>query len=107
MEKAVLETPEHGPQEEHIVVSLNSNPAMEEQHTYVSGKDIDSDHLYDPKSEELNTDYSSDEENLVRYPMFNEEKKLWDPQFEVRKTFRDILQFRKAIKNHGVACGAI
>ncbi|KAL2525350.1 Uncharacterized protein Adt_10404 [Abeliophyllum distichum] len=108
VDEVVLETPEDGPQEgkpsvqftdseddvkrgnflygsndpERIVVGLNSSPVVEEQHSDEIGEETDSDHSYDLMSEELNTDYLSDEENPVRYPMFNEEKEMWDPQFK-------------------------
>ncbi|KAL2523865.1 Uncharacterized protein Adt_08919 [Abeliophyllum distichum] len=91
--------------EERIAVGLNSDPVVEEQHADAIGEDSDSDHSYDPMAEELNTDYSSDEESNLRYPMFNEEKELWDPQFEMGKTFIDIPHFKKAKRNHGVAIG--
>ncbi|KAL2516764.1 Uncharacterized protein Adt_13011 [Abeliophyllum distichum] len=82
---------------DHIVVGLNFDSIVEEQHVDAIGKDTDSDHSYDPTAEDLNTDYSSEEENPVRYPIFNEEKELWDPKFEVGKTFTDVPQFRKSI----------
>ncbi|KAL2465979.1 Uncharacterized protein Adt_41830 [Abeliophyllum distichum] len=91
--------------EERIAVGLNSDPVVEEQHADTIGEDSDSDHSYYPTAEELNTDYSSDEESNLRYLMFNEENELWDPQFEVGKTFIDVPYFRKAIRNHGVATG--
>ncbi|KAL2497582.1 Uncharacterized protein Adt_23132 [Abeliophyllum distichum] len=90
---------------DRIAVGLNSDPVVEEQNAEAIGEDSDSDNSYDPTAEELETDYSSDEETPVRYPIFNEEKELWDPQFEVGKTFTDVTQFRKAIQNHGVATG--
>ncbi|KAL2506374.1 Uncharacterized protein Adt_21995 [Abeliophyllum distichum] len=133
LEEDVLDTRDHGPQEdeEHdvegpsenftdseddvnddnflydrndpdrIAVGLNSDPVVEEQNTDAYGEESNSDHSHDPTEEELNTDYSSDKETPVRYPIFNEEKELWDPQFEVGKTFIDVRQFRKAIHNHG------
>ncbi|KAL2506540.1 Uncharacterized protein Adt_22161 [Abeliophyllum distichum] len=91
--------------EECITVGLNSDPVVEVRHVDAIGKNSDSDHSYDPTTADLNTDYSSDEERNVRYPTFNDEKKMWDPQFEVGKTVIDVPQFRKVIKNHGVATG--
>ncbi|KAL2510923.1 Uncharacterized protein Adt_16523 [Abeliophyllum distichum] len=91
--------------EECIAVGLNSDPVVEEEHADAIGENSDSDHSYDPTAEELNTDYLSDKDSNVRYSMFNEEKELWDPQFEVGKTFIDVPHFRKAIRNHGVATG--
>ncbi|KAL2535126.1 Uncharacterized protein Adt_08477 [Abeliophyllum distichum] len=90
---------------DRIAVGLNSDPIVEEQHIDAIGEDDDSDDSYDPTMEKLNTNYSSEEEIPVRYPIFNEEKELWDPQFEVGKTFTDVPQFRKAIQNHGIATG--
>ncbi|KAL2518903.1 Uncharacterized protein Adt_15150 [Abeliophyllum distichum] len=75
---------------DRIAVGLNADPIVEEQHVDAIGEDTDSDNSYDPTVEELNTDYSSEEENPVRYPIFNEEKELWDPQFEVGRTFIDV-----------------
>ncbi|KAL2517849.1 Uncharacterized protein Adt_14096 [Abeliophyllum distichum] len=72
--------------EESISVGLNSDPVVEEQHTDAIGEDSDCVYSYYPTVEELNTDYSYDEEKNVRYPMFNEENEMWDPQFEVEKT---------------------
>ncbi|KAL2523994.1 Uncharacterized protein Adt_09051 [Abeliophyllum distichum] len=91
--------------EECIAVGLNSDPVVEERHANAIGKDSDSDHSYDPMTEDLKTNYSSDEESNVRNHTFNDEKEMWDPQFEVGKTFIDVPQFRKAIRNHGVATG--
>ncbi|KAL2526770.1 Uncharacterized protein Adt_11824 [Abeliophyllum distichum] len=65
--------------EERIAVGLNLDSVVEKEHADAIGEDSDFDHSYNPTAEELNTDYSSDEDNNVRYPMFNEEKELWDP----------------------------
>ncbi|KAL2471046.1 Uncharacterized protein Adt_39182 [Abeliophyllum distichum] len=82
---------------DRIALGLNSDPVVVEQHVDAIGEESDLDHSYDPTAEELNTDYSSDEETPVRYPIFNEDKELWDPQFEVDKTFIYVLKFRKYI----------
>ncbi|KAL2533189.1 Uncharacterized protein Adt_06540 [Abeliophyllum distichum] len=89
--------------EDRIAVGLNSDPVVEERHADAIREDSDSDHSYDPTTKDLNTDYSSDKESNARYPTFNEENEMWDPQFEVGKTFIVVLHFRKAIRNHGVA----
>ncbi|KAL2517445.1 Uncharacterized protein Adt_13692 [Abeliophyllum distichum] len=113
VEEALLKTLKDGLQEEdnvndddfvyesndskRITVGLNSYPAVEEQHADAIGDDSDSDHAYELTLEELNTDYSSDEENNVWYPMFNEGKEMGDPQFEVWGTFTALLESYKKI----------
>ncbi|KAL2467154.1 DBD Tnp Mut domain-containing protein [Abeliophyllum distichum] len=86
---------------ERIAMGLNSDPLVEEAHIVVAEEGVDLDESYSPSSEELHTDYSSGEENNYRFPNFVPEKELFDPKFEVGKTFTDMELFRKAVKNHG------
>ncbi|KAL2518191.1 Uncharacterized protein Adt_14438 [Abeliophyllum distichum] len=88
---------------ECIAARLNIDLNVEEAHEAEIEHETDSDHLYDPSFEKLHTDYSLGEANNIKFLIFNEENEVWDPQFEVGKIFKDILQFRKAIKNHRVA----
>ncbi|KAL2526776.1 Uncharacterized protein Adt_11830 [Abeliophyllum distichum] len=49
--------------EERIAVGLNLDSVVEKKHADAIGEDSDFDHSYNPTAEELNTDYSSDEDN--------------------------------------------
>lgn len=57
---------------------------------------------YYHSSEELETNYFSGEENNFRFPEFCMETKKYDSKLEVGKRFRDIAEFRKAVKHYGV-----
>ncbi|KAL2505670.1 DBD Tnp Mut domain-containing protein [Abeliophyllum distichum] len=87
---------------ERISVGLNSDPAVEEAHLAAGDVEIESDEAYYPSSEDLHTDYSSGENDNYVFPNFVPEKELFDPKFEVGKTFKDMELFRKAVRNHGV-----
>ncbi|KAL2539035.1 Uncharacterized protein Adt_00013 [Abeliophyllum distichum] len=72
-----------------ISVGLNLDPAVEEAHLAASDVEIESDETYYPSSKDLHTDYSSGENNNYIFPYFVPEKELFDPKFEVGKTFKD------------------
>ncbi|KAL2512400.1 Uncharacterized protein Adt_18000 [Abeliophyllum distichum] len=85
-----------------IAMGLNSDPVVEEAHIVVAEEGIESDESYYSLSEELHTNYSLREENNYKFPNFVPEKELFDPKFEVGKTFMDMELFRKAVRNYAV-----
>ncbi|KAL2469934.1 Uncharacterized protein Adt_38070 [Abeliophyllum distichum] len=67
-----------------IHVGYNIDPTIEEANEGIGELGLDIDKDYYPSSEELNTDYSSAEDNY-RFPTFDPGKKNFDPQLEVGK----------------------
>ncbi|KAL2518409.1 Uncharacterized protein Adt_14656 [Abeliophyllum distichum] len=66
-------------------------------------EDVDNevDELQYPTSEELLSDYESDEEVGYRFPEFNAETEMQNPNFIVGQKFRSIEEFRQAVRNYG------
>ncbi|KAL2484784.1 Uncharacterized protein Adt_29540 [Abeliophyllum distichum] len=64
---------------ERIYVGYNTDPTVEEANEGVGELGLDIDKNYYPSSEELNSDYSSSEDNNYRFPTFDPEKELFDP----------------------------
>ncbi|KAL2533299.1 Uncharacterized protein Adt_06650 [Abeliophyllum distichum] len=87
---------------EYIAIGLNLDSAVEEAHIAIAEEEIELDKSYYPSSEKLHTEYSSGEKNNYRFLNFVPDKELFDPKFEVGKTFIDMELFRKAVRNHGV-----
>ncbi|KAL2504838.1 SWIM-type domain-containing protein [Abeliophyllum distichum] len=59
------------------------------------------DDLEYPTCEELRSDYESDEEVGYRFPEFNAETDMQNPNFAVGQKFRSIEEFRQAVRNYG------
>ncbi|KAL2513294.1 SWIM-type domain-containing protein [Abeliophyllum distichum] len=88
---------------ERIAVGLNSDPPpFEEAHIVVAKEGVESDESYYTSYDELHTDYSLGEENNYMFPKFIYEKELFDPKFEVGKTFKNMELFTKAVRNYRV-----
>ncbi|CAA3016805.1 Hypothetical predicted protein [Olea europaea subsp. europaea] len=66
-------------------------------------EEVGSDEAICPSKEELHTDYSSCEEKDNHFPVYDAEREKFEPQLEVGKEFKNIEEFREAIRNHGIA----
>ncbi|XP_022889631.1 uncharacterized protein LOC111405123 isoform X2 [Olea europaea var. sylvestris] len=86
---------------ERVVVGFNADPTVEFE---VAGiEELENDDGYYPSEEELHTDNSSSEEENYSFPFYDVEKEKYNPQLEVGKEFKNIEEFKEAVRNHGVA----
>ncbi|KAL2470218.1 DBD Tnp Mut domain-containing protein [Abeliophyllum distichum] len=66
--------------------------------------DVENHHLESScylSSEELNIDYSSDDEDNYKFPEFCESN-MKDPRLEVGMEFKSIVEFKQAVRNYGI-----
>ncbi|XP_022880842.1 uncharacterized protein LOC111398118 [Olea europaea var. sylvestris] len=86
---------------EQVLIGLKADHTIELLTT--GDEEVGSDEAICPSEEELHTNYSSSEEQAYHFPIYDAEREKFDPQLEVGKEFKNIEEFKEAVRNHGAA----